>query len=128
MKYAQTGSAPYVVASLFTSDDHATYSVPSGAMSAAGKLLTRNTVLNGGMISTAGATATRLLQETPPSEEATIQMPLNDANREDPSQKTSTAPSGPRTTRAPWSYISCPPISWGSLRQEPPSEETTDAR
>ena len=88
MKYAQTGSAPYVVASLFTSDDQATYSVPSGAMSAAGKLLTRNTVLNGGMISTAGATATGLLQETPPSEEATIQMLLNDANRVDPSQKT----------------------------------------
>src|SRR2546428_13159773 len=78
MKYAQTGSAPYVVASLFTSDDHATYSVPSGAMSPAGKLLTRNTVLNGGMISTAGATGAGLLQETPQSGKAHLKYLITD--------------------------------------------------
>ena len=57
-------------------------------MSAAGKLLTRKTVLNGGMMSTAGATATGALNVAPPSVEETIQMLLNDANRVDPSQKT----------------------------------------
>src|SRR5437667_143210 len=81
MKYAQVGSAPYVVAEFSTSDDQATYRVPSGPMSAAGKLFTRKTVLDGGMMSTAGATATGALNETPPSVEATIQMLLNVASR-----------------------------------------------
>src|SRR5205809_2020712 len=103
MKNAQTGSALYVVASFFTSEDHAAYSVPSGAMSAAGKLFTRNTVLKGGMMSARGATWTGLLQATPPSPDFAIQMPLNVARRVEPSQRTYTVPSEPTTTRDPWS-------------------------
>src|SRR6266508_3160728 len=103
MKNAHTGSAAYVVASFLTSEDHAAYSVPSGAMSAAGKLFTRNTVLEGGMMSASGATSTGVLQVTPPSPDFAIQMPLNVAKRVEPSQKTYTAASDPTTTRDPWS-------------------------
>ena len=41
-------------------------------MSAAGKLLTRKTVFNGEMMSTAGAIATGALNVTPPSVEETM--------------------------------------------------------
>src|SRR5712664_3507690 len=127
MKNAHVGSAPYVVAEFRTSEDHDTYSVPSGAMSAAGKLLTRKTALNGGRMSTAGATAPGALNDTPPSVDETMEMLLNVACRVDPSQKTKTVPSGPNTTRDPWSYSTLLTINWGSLKVAPPSVEKTNA-
>src|SRR5260370_23607123 len=56
----------------FICEDQAAYRSPFGAISAAGKLFTRKTVLAGEAMSCRGAMATGLLNVTPPSVDLTM--------------------------------------------------------